>query len=237
MNTQLLLIDDDKELCDSLKRIFSLEDLAVTAAHDSVEGARLALSGQFALVILDVMLPGGDGRTALRHIRATSDVPVIMLTARGGESDRIAGFDAGADDYLPKPFHVRELIARVRAVLKRRMNPISPTVNIAVGDLQVQPASRTVLRNGQVVTLTGTEYEVLLLLVRSAGRVVSRDQIAEVCLGRPVGPFDRSVDNHVSNLRKKLGPLPGAETAERIRSLRGAGYIYCTPLTADGAAG
>jgi len=221
---RILLVDDDTELCASLRRLLRMEGFEVDAVHTAPEGGQLAAEGKFALVVLDVMLPGGDGRILLKKIRAISDVPIIMLTARGDETDRIAGLEAGADDYLPKPFSARELVARIRAVLKRRLpQPPQPQV-IAIGDLVMHPLSRQVLREGEEVALTGAEFDILLLLVKSAGKAVSRDEIAEICLGRPVAPFDRSVDNHVSNLRKKLGMFCGG--TERIRSLRGTGYIY-----------
>jgi two-component system response regulator CpxR len=221
---RILLVDDDMELCASLRRLLRMEGFEVDAVHTAPEGGQLATEGDFALIVLDVMLPGGDGRMVLSKIRAVSDVPVIMLTARGDEIDRIAGLEAGADDYLPKPFSARELVARIRAVLKRRLpQPPQPQV-IAIGDIEIHPLNRQVLQEGAEVSLTGAEFDILLLLVKSAGKVVSRDEIAEICLGRPVAPFDRSVDNHVSNLRKKLGML--CDGAERIRSLRGTGYIY-----------
>lgn len=222
--TRILIVDDDTELCSSLRRLLRMEGFEVDAAHTAPEGGQLATEGNFALIVLDVMLPGGDGRMVLRKIRAVSEVPVIMLTARGDETDRIAGLEAGADDYLPKPFNARELVARIRAVLKRRLpQPPQPQV-IAIGDIEIHPLTRRVLQNGAEASLTGAEFDILLLLVKSAGKVVSRDEIAEVCLGRPAAPFDRSVDNHISNLRRKLGLFCG--DAERIRSLRGSGYIY-----------
>ena len=221
---RILLVDDDTELCASLRRLLCMEGFEIDAVHTAPEGEQLATEGNFALIVLDVMLPGGDGRMVLRKIRALSDVPVVMLTARGDETDRIAGLEAGADDYLPKPFSARELVARIRAVLKRRLpQPPQPQV-IAIGDIEIHPLTREVLQEGVEVMLTGAEFDILLLLVKSAGKVVSRDEIAEICLGRPVAPFDRSVDNHVSNLRKKLGMF--CRGTERIRSLRGTGYIY-----------
>lgn len=221
---RILLVDDDTELCASLRRLLRMEGFDVDATHTAPEGAQMATEGNYALIVLDVMLPGGDGRMVLKKIRSISEVPVIMLTARGDETDRIAGLEAGADDYLPKPFSARELVARIRAVLKRRISqPLQPQV-ISIGDIEIRPLTRQVLQEGAEVTLTGAEFDILLLLVKSAGKVVSRDEIAEICLGHPVAPFDRSVDNHVSNLRRKLGML--CRGAERIRSLRGTGYIY-----------
>jgi two-component system response regulator CpxR len=231
---RILLVDDDVELCHSLKRLLRMDGFDAHAVHDARMGAHEAIYGTYSLVVLDVMLPGGDGRLVLRKIRAVSDVPVIMLTARGDEGDRIAGLEAGADDYGPKPFNVRELVARIKAVLKRR-GPASvgrkaqAAATTVIGDLEVHLMRRKVMQAGVEVALTGTEFEILRLLLASLGKVVSRDEIAAVCLGRPVGPFDRSVDNHISNLRRKLGPM--YEGSERISSLRGAGYVYTGEAT------
>jgi len=221
---RVLLVDDDTELCASLRRLLRMDGFEVTAVHTANDGVHKATEETFALIVLDVMLPGGDGRIVLKKIRATSEVPIIMLTARGDEADRIAGLEAGADDYLPKPFNARELVARIRAVLKRNIRQAPQPQTFRIGDIEIHPATRSVMQNRAEVPLTGAEFDILLVLVRSAGKVVSRDEIAEVCLGRPVAPFDRSVDNHISNLRKKLGAT--YRETERIRSLRGTGYIY-----------
>ncbi|HWA95354.1 MAG TPA: response regulator transcription factor [Terracidiphilus sp.] len=221
---RILLVDDDTGLCAQLQRLLRIEGFSVDAVHTADEGVRRVFGEPFALIVLDVMLPGGDGRLVLRKIRTQSDVPIIMLTARGEEGDRIAGLEAGADDYLPKPFNPRELVARMRAVLKRRAPQVSQVSSVVVGDLEIHLLTRRVLREGEEVILTGAEFDILLLLVKSAGKPVTRDEIAEICLGRPVSAFDRSVDNHISNLRKKLGVYCG--DTERIRSLRGTGYIY-----------
>jgi two-component system, OmpR family, response regulator CpxR len=219
----ILLIDDDVELCSGLQRLLAMDGFEVTAVHDAASGIERTLNGEYALIILDVMLPGGDGRKILRRIRVVSQVPVIMLTARGDEADRIAGLEGGADDYLPKPFNTRELVARMCAVLRRRAECPPPEIS-RIGDLEIHHNTRRVLRSGEPVDLTGAEFDVLVLLVRSPGKVLSRDEIAEVALGRPAGLLDRSVDNHVSNLRKKLGSQVGG--VERIQSVRGAGYAY-----------
>jgi DNA-binding response OmpR family regulator len=219
----ILLVDDDIELCGSLARLLQMEGFEATAVHDAESGMREALRGKYELVILDVMLPGGDGRTVLRSVRSSSPVPVIMLTARGDEGDRIAGLEAGADDYLPKPFSPQELLARMRAVLRRR-EPLHTIQVLTVGDLEIQLESRRVMQDGREVGLTGAEFEILLLLVQAPGKVLTRDEIAKAALGRPIGPLDRSIDNHISNLRKKLGATAGGR--ERIRNLRGTGYIY-----------
>jgi two-component system response regulator CpxR len=219
----VLLVDDDVELCSSLKRLLSMDGFDVKAVHEGDSGVQHALKGEYELVILDVMLPGGDGRKVLRRIRLSSQVPVIMLTARGDEADRIAGLERGADDYLPKPFNPRELVARMRAILRRKRGS-APQEIFKIGDLRMDCAQRRVAVNGSDVALTGAEFDILLLLVRLAGKVLSREEIAEAALGRPIGFFDRSIDNHISNLRKKLGTHIGE--VERIQNVRGTGYVY-----------
>jgi len=219
---EVLLVDDDLELCASLTKLLAMDGFRLTAVHDAEAGIRQAVQEQYSLVILDVMLPGGDGRKVLRQIRVTSGVPVIMLTARGDEADRIAGLEDGADDYLPKPFNPRELVARMKAVLRRRAEVEPPSV-FRIGDLEIRGQSRSVMREGVKVELTGAEFDILVLLVRSPGKVLSREEIAQTALGRPIGMLDRSIDNHISNLRKKLGNFQGSE---RIRNIRGTGYAY-----------
>lgn len=220
----VLLIDDDIELCSSLAKLLAMEGFAVRSVHNAEAALHQALQPEYRLIILDVMLPGGDGRQILRHLRLTSQVPVIMLTARGDETDRISGLEAGADDYLPKPFNPRELLARMRAVLRRREPEAAIPEVLKIDDLELYIKSRRVLQAEQETPLTGAEFDVLLLLVRSAGKVLNRSEIAETALGRPMAPLDRSIDNHISNLRKKLGAL--YQGRERIRNLRGTGYIY-----------
>lgn len=219
----VLLVDDDVELCSSLTRLLATDGFAVRAVHDGASGIREAVGGPYALVILDIMLPDADGRKVLRRIRLSSQVAIIMLTARGDEADRIAGLEGGADDYLPKPFNARELVARMRAVLRRKNDTRVPD-SFELGDLQIDCIRRLVVQKGREVDLTGAEFDILLLLVRSAGKVLSRDEIAEIALGRPIGFFDRSIDNHISNLRRKLGSHLGK--TERIQNVRGTGYVY-----------
>jgi two-component system, OmpR family, response regulator CpxR len=223
----VLLVDDDVELCSALKRLLAIDGFDLTAVHDAPSGIEQALHTEYALIILDVMLPGGDGRNVLRRIRVTSQVPVIMLTARGDEADRIAGLESGADDYLPKPFNTRELVARMCAVLRRRPDSAPPNL-LRIGDILIHPHTRRVLRGSEPIELMGAEFDILLLLIRSAGKVLSRDEIAESALGRPVGMLDRSIDNHISNLRKKLGTH--VRGVERIRNVRGTGYVYTGEL-------
>ncbi len=221
--TPILLVDDDVELCASLARLLRMEGFEVSTVHNAESGVSEGPTGKFQMVILDVMLPGGDGRQVLRRIRMKSQVPIIMLTARGDEGDRVSGLEAGADDYLPKPFSPRELVARMRAVLRRRQPSCVPEV-FTIDDLEIDVKSRRVLQEGKEPALTGAEFDILLLLVRSAGRVLTRAEIAEEGLGRPIAPLDRSIDNHISNLRKKLGAFVNGR--ERIRNLRGTGYVY-----------
>ncbi len=184
--TKLLLIDDDKAYCSSLARLLAMEGFEVEVAHTAEAGFASATGQQHELVLLDVMLSPGDGRKVLKRIRGVSQVPVIMLTARGDEADRISGLEGGADDYLPKPFHPRELIARIRSVLRRRSAPM-PAKIMAIGDLEIHPGSRLVLQlkqqEKQEVELTAAEFDLLLLLVRAAGEVVSRDDLAHRCAG------------------------------------------------------
>jgi two-component system response regulator CpxR len=227
---RVLLVDDDVELCSSLTRLLGMDGFTVTAVHDAESGARKGLNEDYELVILDVMLPGGDGRKVLRRIRMRSQVPVIMLTARGDEDDRIRGLEGGADDYLAKPFNARELVARIRAVLRRKGDSTLPEI-LTVGDIAIDKRTRKVSCGGEEIELTGAEFDILLLLVRGAGKIISRDEIAEEALGRPIGLLDRSVDNHISNLRKKLGPAAGS--GERIRNVRGSGYIYVDESSPD----
>jgi DNA-binding response OmpR family regulator len=223
---QLLIVDDDVELCELLTEYLTAAGFAITTAHEAEDGLRRALGGGYALVVLDVMLPGMDGLEVLRRIRARSALPVLMLTARGDDVDRIVGLEIGADDYLPKPFNPRELVARIHAVL-RRANPPAGAVSaerVVVGDVELDPGARVVRRAGQPIELTGAEFTLLEVLLRQAGQVVAREELARQVLGRRLMPFDRSIDMHISNVRKKLGPT--ADNHERIKAVRGLGYIY-----------
>lgn len=228
---RILLIDDDAELCELLGEYLGREGLSVEFAGDGVAGLERALSGEHALVVLDVMLPGISGFEVLRRIRERSRIPVLMLTARGDDVDRIVGLEMGADDYLPKPFNPRELVARIRAV-KRRFAPTAhgsaspePPETLRVGDVELEPGTRAVRRAGEPVELTSVEFSLLEALLRSAGRAVPREELARAALGRRLSSCDRSIDVHVSSLRRKLGHRVGA--TERIRNLRGVGYLYC----------
>ena len=220
---RLLLVDDDVELCEILTEYFSAEGFEVESAHDGVRGLDRAQSGEHALIILDLLLPGMRGLDVLRQLRASSNVPVLILTARGEDVDRILGLELGADDYLPKPFNSRELMARVRAIL-RRARPSGELKRIDVGDLSLDPASRQAWRDGRPLTLTMAEFGLLDALARHAGQVMSRERLAEDVLGRSLASFDRSIDVHVSNLRRKLGDPAGGR--EHIRAVRGEGYMF-----------
>jgi len=226
----VLIIDDDKELCDMVVRLLAKEGYDVAKCTDAVGGLGAALSAKYDVVLLDIMMPGLDGLQLLRELRAKSQVHVIMLTARGEEIDRVVGLELGADDYLPKPFYSRELIARIRAVLRRPRTSEPKTGDekpvLKVGDLSLDPSGRTVARADTPVNVTTAEFDVLQELLAQAGKIVSRDRLAKV-LGRNLGVFDRAIDMHISNLRKKLGPLP--DGAERIRTVRNSGYLYASP--------
>ncbi|MBI5015686.1 MAG: response regulator transcription factor [Deltaproteobacteria bacterium] len=227
---RILLIDDDTELCELMTEYLGEEGLSVTAVHDGRQGAEAALSGDYSLVVLDVMLPGMNGLDVLRRVRTRSPIPVLMLTARGSDVDRIVGLELGADDYLPKPFNPRELVARIRAV-QRRAEPrredgsgSAPAELLTVADVEMRLDQRVVRQEGRPVELTPVEFNLLALLLRKAGRVVEREELSLKVLGRRLSPFDRSIDVHVSSLRKKLGHE--IQGAERIKNARGIGYIY-----------
>jgi DNA-binding response OmpR family regulator len=230
---RILIVDDDAELCELLTQYLGREGFSVEAVHDGVLGVERALSGGYSLVVLDVMLPGIGGLDVLRRIRAGSEIPVVMLTARGEEVDRIVGLELGADDYLPKPFNPRELSARIRAVQRRveAKSDAQPAAKrsalLVVGDVELDAGARVVRRAGDPVELTSAEFALLELLLRAAGRVVEREELARKALGHGLSPFDRSVDVHISSLRKKLGLEPGG--TERIKTVRGAGYLYALP--------
>ncbi len=229
----ILVIDDDEELCELLIDYLTPEGFDVEAVQTPEKGLQRALTKEHDLVILDVMLPGMSGFDTLRHIRLKSDIPVIMLTARGDGVDRIVGLEMGADDYLPKPFNPRELVARIRAVQRRfekkelSENVHQKNLSLKVGDVVLDPGPRTVFLQGKPVSLTAAEFTLLNELMKNAGNVVSRDVLSEAVLGRKLGLFDRSIDVHVSSLRKKLGHQ--YHGAERIQSIRGVGYIYFRP--------
>jgi two-component system response regulator CpxR len=230
----ILLIDDDVELCAMLTEYMGRYGFHVTAVHRGDTGLKAALEKPYALVLLDVMLPGLDGFEVLRRIRAASTISVMLLTARGEDVDRIVGLEIGADDYLPKPFNPRELLARVRAILRRSSSSgVKPEQTLLRADgLELNPSARTVTQNGRKIDLTDVEFALLEALMRSPGKVVSREEMSENVLGRKFHPFDRSLDMHVSRLRRKLGE-PGAE--EQVKTIRGVGYQLAvnSPMAKD----
>ena len=223
---QILIIDDDEELCELVGEYLEVEGFSVRAVHDGEEGLRTALAEEFDLAILDVMLPSKNGFDVLRDLRNNSALPVLMLTARGDDMERIVGLEIGADDYLAKPFNPRELVARIRAILRRAVSKDSEeqTDRLTVGDVEISFGGRRVKKDGEAVSLTAIEFELLSALVKKAGQVIEKEQLSVQVLGRELSPFDRSLDMHVSNLRKKLGPHADGE--KRIKTVRSVGYIY-----------
>ena len=222
---RILVIDDDVELCSLVTEYLRPEGFQVEAAHDGKSGLTRALSGEHLLVVLDVMLPGLNGFDVLRKLRDGSRIPVLLLTARGEDVDRIVGLEIGADDYLPKPFNPRELVARIRAVLRRSQGKGKQEVPdiIRVGDVELDPGTRSVRHRGAPVEFTSVEFDLLQVLLREAGRVVTREALVDEVLGRKFSPFDRSIDMHVSKVRKKLGDL---DSEDHIKTVRGSGYIF-----------
>jgi DNA-binding response OmpR family regulator len=234
--SRVLVIDDDRKLCRLIRDYLEPMGYAVAAAHTGPEGVEMALSDSWQAIILDVMLPGFDGFEVLKQIRRKSDVPVLMLTARGEEADRIVGLEIGADDYLPKTFSTRELLARLRAVTRRsaRRTPDAEdqeAAEIVVGKLRINPATRVALLEDQPLALTPVEFDLLASLARARGRVKTREQLLEEIRERDYEVFDRSIDVHISSLRKKLGDDP--KEPRFIRTLRSAGYMLINP-EADG---
>ncbi|HSP61920.1 MAG TPA: response regulator transcription factor [Pyrinomonadaceae bacterium] len=227
---QILVIDDDIELCELVAEYLEPEGYKVEAVHDGVQGVERALSGEHVLAVLDYMLPGLNGFEVLRQIRAKSRLPIVMLTARGDDMNKIIGLQIGADDYLPKPFNPLELVARIGAVLRRTQvepAPKRPAEVLVVGDVEMDKQTRTVRRGGEVIELTFVEFSLLEKLLNEPGRVLTREALVKDVLHRELSPFDRSIDTHVSNLRKKLGHYVSG--VERIRTVRGVGYIYASP--------
>jgi two-component system response regulator CpxR len=221
---RILLVDDDVELCELVAEFLAEEGFEIEVVYRGDEGLERARSGAHDLVVLDVMLPGLNGFEVLRRLRDSSSIPVLMLTARGEEVDRIVGLEMGADDYLAKPFNPRELAARIRAILRRAEAGTEHADRIVVGDIEVDLGTRSVSVDGAAVELTGVEFSLLETLARSAGTVVSRDELSRAALYRRASAFDRSLDVHISNLRRKLGPA--ADGGERIKTVRGVGYQY-----------
>ena len=227
---RLLIIDDDVRLTEMLTEYLAAEGLELTSAATGTLGLRDALRNDYDLIVLDVMLPGLGGFDLLRQLReAGSRTPVLMLTARGDDVDRIVGLEMGADDYLPKPFNPRELVARIKAVLRRTSEEIiDDTVELESGALKANLKRREAWLSGQPLKLTNAEFVVLATLLRAPGQVVSREALTRAALGRQLLPDDRSLDTHVSNLRKKIGEGEGS-LVPQIRSIRGSGYVLVPP--------
>ena len=219
---RLLIIDDDTELCTLLAERLAEDGFVLDAAHDGHRGLELAKSGDYSLVILDVMLPRKGGMELLKELRSQSSLPVLMLTARGDDIDRIVGLELGADDYLPKPFNPRELIARIKAILRRLDERRAGPDRFTSGDITLDVAAREAWIDGTPLHLTTVEFALLEALVRNAGRALSRDYLTDAALGRKLGAFDRTIDVHISNLRKKLDAHRGLD---HIKTVRGSGYL------------
>jgi two-component system response regulator CpxR len=227
---QILVIDDDSELCELVAEYLEPDGYKVEAVHDGESGLERALSGEHALAVLDYMLPGMNGFEVLRQIRARSRLPIVMLTARGDDMNRIIGLQIGADDYLPKPFNPLELVARINAVLRRAQAEPAQKADrevLVVGDIEMDNRTRTVRRADKVVELTVVEYSLLEKFLSAPGRIRQREELVKEVLHRNLTPFDRSIDTHVSNLRKKLGHEVNG--VERIKTVRSVGYIYASP--------
>lgn len=220
---RVLIIDDDIGLCELLAARMNGEGFEIEAVHEGNRGLERALSRDHSLVVLDLMLPGMGGLDVLRRVREQSPIPVLVLTARGEDIDRILGLEIGADDYLPKPFNPRELIARIRAILRRTVRVATGTHPLIVGDARLDSSAREVRIRGRLLSLTSVEFALFEMLLQRAGRIVTREELTEAVLGRTLGPFDRVIDVHMSNIRKKLGDSQGVE---RIKSIRGSGYLF-----------
>ncbi|MCB1024157.1 MAG: response regulator transcription factor [Acidobacteria bacterium] len=224
---KILIIDDDEELCELVSEYLTVEGFDVESVNDGQTGLDTALEGNHDLIILDVMLPKKNGFDVLRELRLESKIPVLMLTARGEDMERIVGLEIGADDYLPKPFNPRELVARLRAIMRRIQAPEEAeglAEKIIVEDLEVSVAGRYAQLEGEKLGLTAVEFDLLVALVEMAGKIVKKEDLSQRVLERELSPFDRSLDMHISNLRKKLGKRESGE--DRIKTIRSVGYIY-----------
>jgi DNA-binding response OmpR family regulator len=218
----LLIVDDDVELCSLLIERLAEDGFDLSAVHNGIDGLELASNGSYSLVILDVMLPRMGGIDVLKQLRARSSVPVLMLTARGDDIDRIIGLEVGADDYLPKPFNPRELVARIKAVLRRMDERRTGLEKFTAGDLLIDTSLREAYVGDRSLQLTTIEFALLEVLVRNPGRALSREYLTGIALGRKLGAFDRTIDVHISNLRRKLDEHRGIQ---RIKTIRGSGYL------------
>lgn len=235
ISTKLLLVDDDIKLCRLIRGYLEPMGYTISTAHTGPDGLAMALDGEYDALILDVMLPGYDGFEVLKRLRAKSNVPVLMLTGLGEESDRIVGLEIGADDYLPKTFSTRELLARLRAVIRRSRITTARSKEeaesaVIVGDLRVDPDSHEVSLSGKSIVVTAVEFDLLLSLARAAGRVKTRERLLLEVAERDFEAFDRSIDVHISSIRRKLGDDP--KTPHFIQTIRGVGYMMLKPGTA-----
>ncbi len=220
---KILLIDDDVELTGLLSRYLEQDGFEVSEAHDGEQGLAMIQAGDHDLVVLDVMMPGMSGMEVLRELRRFSNLPVIMLTARGEEADRIIGLELGADDYLPKPCNPRELAARIRAVLRRSGDGPRPAAEQRIGPYIWQPGARRILEGDREIPLTATEYDILACLLAHAGEVVTKDRLSREAMGRRLGPYDRSLDVHIGRIRRKLSAGPDGQTP--LSTVRGVGWM------------
>lgn len=220
---RVLLVDDDEALCELLGEYLESEGFSVRSVHDGARAVAAAQDEAWDAIILDVMLPGMSGFDVLKRIKPLVDVPVLMLTARGDDTDTVVGLELGADEYVAKPCSPRVLVARLRALL-RRSAAEEPSGVLRVGDLELDPGSRSVSLAGKPLELTGAEFNLLQILLSHAGSVVSREELARDGLGRPLQAFDRRIETHMAQIRRKLGPLPDGNP--RIHTVRGAGYQY-----------
>jgi DNA-binding response OmpR family regulator len=234
LSNTVLIVDDDRELCDLLVEFLHLEDFEASAVHDGKEAVRLCRARDFDAIVLDIMLPGLQGLEVLRSLRTFSSTPVLMLTARGEDTDRIVGLELGADDYLAKPCNPRELAARLRAVLRRAGDSTMPaersTADLVVGQTVLNSAARSASHAGTSLQLTSAEFNILQLLLQRAGTVVAKESLSEQALGRALTAYDRSVDVHISKLRKKLAASGGEKL---ILSVRGSGYQFAVRTQSD----
>lgn len=226
--THLLLIDDDKQLTSMLATYLEREGFTVTVVNDGQQGLQLAMLQQYDLLVLDVMMPHLDGISLLKRLRQVSEKPVLMLTARGDDIDRVLGLELGADDYVPKPCLPRELVARIRAILRRVQMQQTPDLELREGPLVMTPANRHASCFGKELELTGAEFSLLWLLVSQAGRIVTKADLSIQGLGKTLTQYDRSIDVHISNIRQKLGPRP--DGGAWIEAVRGKGYQWLRHL-------
>ncbi|MER3430748.1 MAG: DNA-binding response regulator [Blastocatellia bacterium] len=224
--SKILIIDDDEELCELVSEYLGVEGFQTEVVNDGIQGLEAALTGKYEIAILDVMLPKMNGFEVLRNLRAKSALPVLMLTARGEDMERIVGLETGADDYLPKPFNPRELVARLRAILRRTIqeSPDRQGERLKVDDIEISESGRAAWLAGRELVLTAAEFDLLRELLKEAGKVVKKEDLSRRVLDRELSPFDRSLDMHISNLRKKLGLR--SDGTERIKTVRSIGYIY-----------